>query len=112
MLQPIDLRLSWQNIEPAGLIRKILNNKELRRAIFCAWNDRVRSLAEVKDLSRNITIVGLRFFSVKVVRHNEWHFFCGRLWKSGARRWPGARQQVNAMGKMKYVQWSSITQLY
>jgi len=84
VLQPIDLRLSWQNIEPAGLIRKILNNKELRRAIFCAWNDRARSLAEVKDLSRNITIVGLRFFSVKVVRHTAGDSFCGRLWKTGA----------------------------
>jgi hypothetical protein len=84
VLQPIDLRPYWQNIEPAGLIRKILRNEELWRAISCAWSDRARSLAEVKDLSRNITILGLRFFSVKVVRHTAGDSFCGRLWKTGA----------------------------
>jgi hypothetical protein len=60
-----------------------LKNKELRSAIFCAWDDRARSLAELKDLLRNITIVGLRFFSVKAVRHTAGDSFCGRLWKSG-----------------------------
>lgn len=52
--------------------------------IFCAWDDRARSLAELIDLLRNTTIVGLLFSSVKVVRHVAGDSVCGRLWKTGA----------------------------
>jgi len=50
MLRLIDMRLFRQNIEPEGLTRKILRNKELAarfRVLFpVAW------LAELRDFSR------------------------------------------------------------
>jgi hypothetical protein len=50
MLRRVDMRRSRQNLEPEGLIRKILGNKELAASFEALFL--VGWLAELRDFSR------------------------------------------------------------
>ena len=67
-----------QNLRTKGLMGKMFRNKELGEAR--RWRVEVFSAGCVEETLGTVPLA-LSVFSVKVVRHKNAVFFCGRLWK-------------------------------